>query len=93
MIYRVWNAVHRPDDVKHEEWPRHYLAVPTPGAGYEVIEFILRGRVQHTYQEKSEFGLEVFTGNGWTEWYDDGGLDVVEHFQRAIWERETVAAR
>jgi len=93
MIYRVWNTVRRPDDVRLEEWPRHYLPVPTPGAGFEVIEFILRGRAQETSPERSEFGLDVFTGSGWTEWYDDGGLDVFEHFQRAIREHEAVAAR
>jgi len=92
MTYRVWNAVNRPFDTEIGDWPRHFLAVPTPGTGYEVIEFVCRGRAQQTFQERSEFGLEVLTGRGWTEWYDDGGFDVVEHFEMAIREREAVTA-
>jgi hypothetical protein len=88
--YRVWNAVNRPVDAELEDWRRRFIAVPSPAAGHEVIGFLRRDQARQASVERSEFGLEALTPDGWTEWCDDEGRGVLEHFETALREREAV---
>jgi hypothetical protein len=80
-MYRVWNAVNRPKDVLIRDWHRHFISVPSPAAGYHVIEAVRSFQTSDCSAERSEFGLEYLCVDGWKEWFDDAGLDVVEHYE------------
>jgi len=90
MKYRVWNAVNRPPDVKLENWCRNYISVYSPASGYEVITTLQSQQATDVLVMTSEFGLEYFSVDGWKEWYDDGGFDVLERFETEVREQEPV---
>ncbi len=79
-MYRVWNVVNRPAGVKLENAHRHFVSVDSPAEGYETIEALRERQSMRPSPERSEFGLEYLSSHGWKEWYDDGGLDVMERF-------------
>ncbi len=90
MKYRVWNAVNRSPDTELEDWHRHYISVYSPASGYEVITILRSQQATDASVMTSEFGLEYFSIDGWREWYDDGGFDVLERFGTKSRERELV---
>jgi len=90
MIYRVWNAVNRPDDVDAKDWHRHFIPVDSAAEGYEVIEFLRSLQPADRSVVRSEFGLEYRCVDGWKEWFDSGGLDVFERFGAEVHEPEPV---
>ncbi len=90
MLYRVWNAINRPPGVELGHAHRRFVPVPSAMAGYEVIEALRAGQDDDPSVLTSEFGLEVLSVGGWKEWYDDGGLDVIERFGSPARERRLV---
>ena len=90
MMYRVWNAVNRPAGVDLGHANRRFVPVPSAAAGYEVIEMLRVRQEEDPSVSTSEFGLEVRSVGGWNEWYDDGGLDVMERFGSPARERRLV---
>jgi hypothetical protein len=89
MKYRVWNVVRCMTDVDSDDSCRH-LAVRSPMEGFEAIEKLRSEQSTDRSIVSSEFGLEVLSVDGWKEWYDDGGLDVLERFEAPVREREPV---
>jgi hypothetical protein len=92
MIYRVWNAVNRPEGVEVKEWHRRFISVDSPLEAYQVIEFLRSLQSSDVSAERSEFGLEYLCADGWKEWHDSGGLDVLERFGTGIRDPQPVHA-
>jgi len=84
MIYRVWNAVNRPDGVEVSDWHRSFIPVDSAVEGYELIEFLRSLQPSVRSAVRNEFGLEYRCVGGWKEWHDSGGLDVFERFGAEI---------
>jgi hypothetical protein len=90
MFYRVWNAINRPAGVELGHGHRRFVPVPSAAAGYAVIEALRARQDEDPSVLTSEFGLEVLSIGSWKEWYDDGGLDVMERFGSPARERRLV---
>ena len=90
MKYRVWNAVNRPPGTRLGNWRRQYVSVYSPASGYEVITILRSQQAADVSIVTSEFGLEYFSIDGWKEWYDDGGFDVLERYEAEVPKREPV---
>jgi len=90
MMYRVWYVINRPPGVKIEDSHRDVIPVPSAAAGYEVIEDLRARHASDLSVPTSEFGLEILTVGGWREWYNDGGLDVMERFGSPVRGRRLV---
>ena len=91
MMYRVWSAVNRSAGVTLEDARRHFVSVDSPAEGYETIEALRERHGMNPSIERSEFGLEYLSIHGWREWYDDGGLDVMERFGAAVPSKQPVS--
>ncbi len=90
MKYRVWNAINRPPDMKLEDCHRRVISVHSPVCGYEAIRRLQSQQAADVSVMTSEFGLEYFSTDGWKEWYDDGGFDVLERFETEVRKQEPV---
>lgn len=90
MTYRVWNAINRPAGVDLVDWHRRFIPVHSPLTGSEVIEVLRAQQAADPFVGTSEFGLEYLSVGGWKEWYDSGGLDVLERFGSELCHRELV---
>jgi len=90
MKYRVWNAINRPPGTRLGDWRRQYISVYSPTSGYEVITDLQSQQEADLSIVKSEFGLEYLSVDGWKEWYDDGGFDVLEGFGTEVPEQEPI---
>ena len=84
MCYRVWNAVNRPLDAEMEAARRLFFSVGSPEEGCAVIRYLQTRREADRAVIISEFGLEVLSVDGWTEWYDRHGRDVMESFRLSL---------
>ena len=92
MYYRVWSEVHRRSDSTSGAPSRELALVHSPAAGYELIE-TLRSRLDGDPTVISiGFGLEILSLGEWKEWYDDGGLDVLERYGQRVEEKTLVPA-
>ncbi len=82
MTYRIWSmvTVRTPDGSLRIQGPFHYSA-RTPQEGYQQIESLRKRLSTDEAVERSTFGLEIRDKDVWKEWYDDGGLDVIERFE------------
>ena len=81
VCYRVWSAVNCPLDTEIEDACRLFFSVASPEEGCAVIRHLQTRREEDPAVVTSEFGLEVLSVGGWSEWYDSHGCDVMEHFR------------
>ena len=74
MVYRVWSEARG----SHARPRRTYFCVSTPQEGEQVIEFLKRTRRYEVFRSSFDvFGLEFLSDDGWREWHDPGGFDVM----------------
>lgn len=76
----VW-AIRNPPN-KGDRFP-----VPTPEAGARLINKMAREDLKDDAVWGNAFGMEVFEGGEWTEWYDDDGDDI-SVLADSLWEKE-----
>lgn len=81
MLYRVWNVVNRPYDTEVEDVRRLFFGVSSPGEACTVIQRLQKRREEDPTVITSECGFEILSGDGWTEWHDRHGHDVMDHFR------------
>jgi hypothetical protein len=79
--YRVWSAVNRPLATEMEDARRLFFSVGSPKEGCAVIRHLQARREEDPAVVTSEFGLEVLSVDGWSEWHDRHGRDVMGHFR------------
>ncbi len=89
MRYRVWNAVNRPLNVGMEDVRRLFFSVASPEEGRDVIRHLQTRREEDFSVVTSEFGLEILSVDGWSEWHDRRGHDVMEHLRVQLVESGT----
>lgn len=66
---RVWNIINPPYS------PDHYL-VKTPQEAFALIDKMADTQLRDSSIFSNVFGLEVFEGGEWSEWYDENGDDI-----------------
>jgi len=88
VCYRVWNAVNRPFDAEIDSVRRLFFSVGSPKEGCAVIRRLQARREADRGVVTSEFGLEVLSVDGWTEWYDRHGRDVMDSFRLSLVEAQ-----
>jgi len=81
VCYRVWNAVNRPPGVEMEDARRLFFSVASPEEGCAVIRHLQTRREEDPSVVTSDFGLEILSVGGWSEWHDGRGRDAMEHFR------------
>jgi hypothetical protein len=79
--YRVWSAVNRSPDTEMQDARRLFFSVASPKEGCAVIRRLRARREEDPAVVTSEFGLEVLSVEGWSEWHDRHGRDVMGHFR------------
>ena len=88
MCHRVWNAVNRPLGTEMEGARRLFFSVASPEEGCAVIRHLRTRREEDPTVVTSEFGLEVLSVDGWSEWHDRHGRDVMERFRPLLVETQ-----
>jgi hypothetical protein len=76
---RVWWSYEQDAERIH----KHY-AVLTPAVAALVLETLANGQVTDDSIEWNAGGLEMFEDGEWTEWYDEEGRDIREHFDEPM---------
>ena len=77
MFYRVWKVAYRPDDVAVAGAHRLLFSVSSPREACTAIQRLQAREREDPIARAAEYGLEVFSVTGWTEWHDPKGRDVM----------------
>ena len=87
-VYRVWNDVSRQAGTGLSGVRRLYYSVASPQEGRDAIRLLEARRNEDAAVISSEYGLEILSLSGWSEWQDEHGNDVTGSSQvRALLER------
>ena len=84
----MWSTINRPVDTGIEDARRLFFSVESPEEGCAVIKHLQAKREKDPGVVTSEFGLEVLSVDGWSEWHDSHGHDVMEHFRLSLVEAQ-----
>jgi len=84
MLYRVWSVVNRPRGAGAREARRLLFSVRSPSEARTVIRLLRTKREEDPTVLASEYGLEIFTAEGWTEWHDRRGRDVLQGLRASV---------
>lgn len=77
-VYRVWNEVSRQGDMRLRGARRLYFSVASPQEGRDAIKLLEARRNGDASVIASEYGLEILSPSGWSNWHDERGRDVIE---------------
>ncbi len=69
--YRVWWVINPPN-------PPHFTSVSSPEEGLKLIKEEIQRQLNSPVIWGNAFGLETFEDGEWSEWYDEGGFDIME---------------
>lgn len=66
---RVWNSINAPSSMD-------YYKVESPREGQLLIAMLAEEQLERSDVQDNAFGLDVFEGGEWTEWFDEDGYDI-----------------
>jgi len=74
-LYRVWKAARRSREASRR--PRDFYSVSSLQEAELAISLLKRREREPCFSADCDYGLEVLTDTGWTEWCDSDGRDVM----------------
>jgi hypothetical protein len=70
---RVWNIINPPREPD-------YYPVKDINHAEKLIDCLAESQLLQNEIDSNVFGLEIYQDGEWTDWYDDDGFDLDEHF-------------
>jgi len=77
MLYRVWKIAHRVDGAVPGSARRLLFSVDSPREACVAIEQLRARERGNPAPQSGTYGLEVRSADGWIEWHDRRGHDVI----------------